>query len=248
MNLKFESFYWGPHVGDLLLMGGGELRREETLPMDQYLVSLCGKENPKGLFIPTASFDSFDYWKTFQRVYGRLGCDCDSLFLSDSHLSVEDIALRVSQSDFVYVGGGSTRRLLEVWKEKGLDDILFSAWQKGLILGGLSAGALCWFEGAISDSSRVEGKEGPSCDLLPCLAWVKGIMTAHWDTEKEERLEAFQRNAQKGKCSSMLALEENIALHLLGKNGKGSLVRASSQARMSHLSWNHEGEICSSMY
>jgi dipeptidase E len=106
-------------MGIIVAIGGGELRNFETLEIDEYIVKSTGKENPKALFIPTASGDALAYVDTFNKVYGeKLGCKTDSLLLSSENLEDKEIENKILSSDLIYVGGGNTEKMIKLWKEK----------------------------------------------------------------------------------------------------------------------------------
>jgi dipeptidase E len=103
-----------------------------------------------------------------------------------SHLVLftrQDASLRplVLGCDIVYVGGGSTVNLLAIWRAHGLDSLLREAWTQGVVLAGLSAGAICWFEGGTTDSF------GPLSALNDGLGLLRGTFTPHYDGEKGRR-------------------------------------------------------------
>ncbi len=138
-------------MGTIIAIGGGELRSFETLAIDKMIVESSNKKAARVLFIPTASGDSRAYTKSFESVYKKkLGCKVDALYLTDD-LSRDEIEDKVYSSDVIYVGGGDTKKMLEVWRENRLDIFLKNAYEKGIILSGLSAGAICWFNSAHSD-------------------------------------------------------------------------------------------------
>jgi peptidase E len=82
--------------------------------------------------------------------------------------------------DVIYVGGGSMRNLLAVWQVHGLDRMLRDAWERGVVLAGLSAGAMCWLEGGVTTSS---GAPEPT----PGLGFLPGSLSVHADTEPGRR-------------------------------------------------------------
>ena len=82
------------------------------------------------------------------------------------------------EQDIIYVGGGSMRNLLAIWQAHELDALLVEAWESGAVLAGLSAGAMCWFQGGVNCSS------GPP-EPLPGLALLEGSLTVHADGEPE---------------------------------------------------------------
>ena len=118
--------------------------------LDRYILSLWrgSVPEPRVCFIPPEHSD--DYIHRFYTAFEKLPCRPTHLSLTGSETS-DPIAV-VSQNDILYVGGGNTRKMLAIWREHGLDQALREAWQAGKILCGISAGAICWFEQAISDS------------------------------------------------------------------------------------------------
>lgn len=170
----------------IIAIGGGEIGREgtsiETRAIDEHIVSCVDSRSPRVLFIPTASGDAPGYIETFTRYYGsNLGCRVDSLTVeSDDALSL------IENADIIYVGGGSTRRLLEVWREYGWDALIERAAKRGTILSGLSAGANCWYESCSTDSDLIEGT-GTRLVRLPALGWLEGLFCPHFDAEPARR-------------------------------------------------------------
>ena len=75
-----------------------------------------------------------------------------------SHLSlfpmptVADVRAHLLAQDVVWVGGGSVANLLAVWRVHGLDEVFREVWEAGVVLGGVSAGSLCWHVGGTTDS------------------------------------------------------------------------------------------------
>lgn len=165
----------------LFAIGGGELGRGETLELDAAFVASCGKPAPRVLFLPTASGDPPAYAAAFRAVYqDRLGCDVDVLALSREPRD-DEVRDRVAAADLVYVGGGNTRRMLAAWALRGLDDLLVAAAGRGTPLGGLSAGAICWFARAHSHADRSPLLPGDGC--LPGLGFLPGVGAPHFSQE-----------------------------------------------------------------
>jgi len=88
---------------------------------------------------------------------------------------------KVLDQDVIYVGGGNTRALLVLWREWGLDRVLREAWESGIVLAGISAGSICWFEHGITDS--IAGR----LTAMPCLGLLAGSNCPHYDSEGERR-------------------------------------------------------------
>ncbi len=175
----------------IVAIGGGEIGRPgrpvETTAIDKELIRLTGKKKPMVLFIPTASSDAEEYDTVFQKHFGkRLGCTTDVLWLIRERPSEKAIEEKIMSADIVYVGGGNTQKMLRVWKLYGVDTILRKAWEKGIVLSGVSAGSICWFRGGPSDSRRFKN---PDADLIHVtgLGFIPALHSPHYDGEKDRR-------------------------------------------------------------
>jgi dipeptidase E len=159
-------------------MGGGGFTMEPQNPaLDDYVLGLAaGIAVPKICLLPTASGDGEAQIRQFHATFGARGCE--PMHISLFRLGSRPIPLRETllEQDIIYVGGGSMLGLLAVWRALGLDVILREAWESGVILAGLSAGAMCWFEWGITKSL---GHPAPS----PGLGFLPGSMSVHMDGE-----------------------------------------------------------------
>ena len=193
----------------LAMGGGGFVTEPRNLKLDRYLLSLSKKKKPKVCFIGTASGDDKNYICRFYDSFSTLECE-------PSHLSLfkppeGDLRSFILSKDILHVGGGNTRNLMVLWKEWGLDKFLKEAWQKGILLAGMSAGSICWFEQGLTDS--VTGKLLP----LKCLGFLKGSNCPHYDGESERR-PVFQREIKKSNMLSGIACDDGVSAHFV--NGK----------------------------
>ena len=165
----------------LICIGGGELKDRETLEIDRYIAEeakkAAGDRRACGLFIPTASHDCMPYYNTFHKVYtGLFDIKTDVALIVNREVDLEKLRGKIEKSDFIYVGGGNTVYMIDRWKETGLVPLLREAYERGKILCGLSAGAICWFERMYSDSV-VEGEY----TMYDGLGWIKGKISPHYD-------------------------------------------------------------------
>jgi peptidase E len=196
----------------IIAMGGGGFSMEpDNLALDRYVLERAGKPRPKICFLPTASGDADGYIVKFYAAFTQLECQ-------PSHLSLfnpptDDLASFVLEKDIVYVGGGNTRNMMVLWREWGLDEVLRRAWTNGVVLAGLSAGAICWFDQGVTDS--VPGRLGS----LPCLGLLAGSCCPHYDGEGERR-PAYHRLLSSGEILPGYGLDDGAALHFVSGERK----------------------------
>ena len=79
------------------------------------------------------------------------------------------------------MGGGNTKSMLAVWREWKLDKLLLKAYNRGAILCGVSAGAICWFEKGVTDSWA------SNLNVMDCMGFVDGCCCPHFDGEEDRR-------------------------------------------------------------
>ncbi len=182
-------------------MGGGGFAMEPENPLlDQHILSLSEKPSPKICFIGTATGDSDWYINKFYDAYKELPCTPTHLSLfKPPALGVKSV---IADQDIIHVGGGNTRNLLCLWKEWGLDQILKDAYFRGTVMTGMSAGMICWFEEATTDSFG-------GLDPIKCLGVLKGSASPHFDGEPNRRPK-FIEFIQSGRISGGLALDDGV--------------------------------------
>jgi dipeptidase E len=186
----------------ILTMGGGGFSMEpENLLLDSYFFSMAEKKNPKVCFIGTASGDAQNYIDMFYQ-------NMKNHEVQASHLSLfkgpkEPLRDFILDKDIFYVGGGNTRNLMVLWNEWHLGELLIEANKAGKVLGGISAGSLCWYEEGVTDS--VPGQLG----ALKCLGILKGSHCPHYDGEMERR-PAFHKLILNGMKDGM-ACDDGVA-------------------------------------
>ena len=165
----------------IIAIGGGEIKTKETLEIDRYIAeqakAVAGDRRACGLFIPTASHDCMPYYNTFHKVYtGIFGLKTDVALTINREIDLEKLKAKFEKADFIYVGGGNTVFMLEHWKKTGLLTLIQEAYERGVLLTGLSAGAICWFEDMYSDSA-IEG----DYSMYKGLGWIKGKISPHYN-------------------------------------------------------------------
>ena len=190
-------------------MGGGGFSMQERSPaLDQLVLKLTGKPVPRICFLPTASGDPREQTTRFQERFGPW--PCEPTILSLFHLARDRIDPRAHllAQDAIYVGGGSMRNMLAVWREHGVDQAMRDAWAAGTVLAGLSAGAMCWFRGGVTMS-------GGAPAVVAGLGLLPGSLSVHRDSEPE-RLPVFQDAVAERRLEPGYAADDGAGLIFAG--------------------------------
>lgn len=206
----------------IIAIGGGGFSTSKPDPLlCRYILEETGKKKPRVLFLATATGDAESAIAAFREQAKRLGA-------RPSHLSMfalptGSIRAFVLAHDAIYVSGGNTRNLLILWKAWGLDRILRAAYDRGIVLAGHSAGALCWFGSGLTDSWP--GRYEP----LRCLGFLRGSFCPHYDAEPKRR-PVYRSLVRSGRLPSGWAADDNVALRFTN----GVLTQIVSSRRKGH--------------
>jgi peptidase E len=194
-------------------MGGGGFQMEPDNPLLDDLViaearRLSGRDRPRICLIPTASADDAQLIADFERLFApRAEPRVLRLFARTDG----DLRSVVLDQDAVYVTGGNTANLLAIWRVHGLDEVLREAWAAGVVMAGMSAGAICWFEACTTDSF------GPALGPLHGgLGILAGSFSPHYSSESERR-PLFQRLVADGTLPAGYGVDDGVALIVRGR-------------------------------
>ena len=184
--------------------GGGFGRNPGEGIIENYILNQANNKNPKICFIPTATGDNEAYKNNYYATFTKLNCRPVHL---DFFKRTPDLDSLINEQDVIFVGGGNTKSMLAVWKEWGLDLILKDAYKNGVVMSGVSAGAICWFDQGITDSWSEDLK------VMDCLGFVKGACCPHYDEEPQRRPSLKKFLSQKI-LTSCYAVDGGCALHI----------------------------------
>ena len=185
----------------ILIAGGGY-----GTPFIRYMAQLTGKERPKLLYLPTASADSPSGIISWFRACAPLNVEASAQesFIASTRQtrSWEEVLLSV---DGIVASGGNTLNQQAIWKAQGIDVILREAWDRGIVLGGASAGSLCWFEEGTTESRPKE------LTKVECLGFLKGSHSPHYDAEPGRR-PLYQKLILSGEMKPGYACDNNAGI------------------------------------
>ena len=192
--------------GQILAMGGGGFMMERDSPLDDFLLSISPAPRPRVCFVPTPAGDRGEAIAAFFEAFARRECEPSCLRLFGTP---ERPTEQLARQDVIYVSGGNTANALALWRLHGVDRALREAWERGAVVGGVSAGANCWFESSVTDSFS------PQLDPLhDGLAFLAGSFCPHYDGQ-ELRRPVYRRLVDEG-FPPGYAADDGAALHFVG--------------------------------
>lgn len=221
-------------MGRIVAIAGGDLDSIRNLNM--HALSLTKKENPNALFIGTASRDSESYVQSITQEYNRCGCEAKSLCLVTKSYTSAEIDALLAWADIIFVGGGDTISMMQIWKQYGVDRKLKEIYEKDLaVLTGISAGAICWFNCGHSDSESFHNQESWQ------FCWANGMLDLfpmaycpHYNEEGRNSFDAMLKE----KNIAGIAMENDTAF--VENNGKQYYIRSHESAKAFWMQYQNE--------
>jgi dipeptidase E len=193
------------HDKQIVALGGGGFSMEPSPVLDDYILGLARRTRPRVCFIPTASGDNDGYIVRFYRRFA--GTNCEPSHLELFRRTALDLSSLARSQDVIYVGGGNSANMMAVWRLHGFDVALREAHAEGVVLAGVSAGSVCWFEACVTDSF------GPGLTRLEGLGLLPGSNCPHYDGESARR-PAYHRLIREG-LPAGLAADDGVGLHFI---------------------------------
>lgn len=190
----------------IVTIGGGEFTRREIDRIDRYALDLTGKYDPRVLYIPTASNDEerdlmTDYFKDFGVSKYQVLC------LIEDDPSDEEIQEKIFSADYIFAGGGDAILLMEVWKKYRVDSYIRQAYHKDIVLSGISAGSICYYEIGHTDSLSYHHENWDYCRMHG-TGCIPAIHSPHFNDHRNASL----LNWMKTESLCGIGLEDNCAL------------------------------------
>ena len=208
-----------------ILIAGGGFRTAFL----RYMASLTGKDRPKLCYLPTASADRESGIIRWYENCAPLNVvpSVQASFISSGRMTqtFEEVLLSV---DGIVVSGGNTLNQQVIWKAHGIDKVLRKAWDRGIVLGGASAGSLCWFEEGTTDSRPKE------LTKVECLGFLKGSHSPHYDAE-ENRRPTYHKLIKSGELKPGYACDNDAGIYFSDNEVKRA-VHTREDAKSYHVS------------
>lgn len=221
--------------GQKFLLGGGGFSTNADSELELYMLGLTGRSKPRVCLIPTATGDSAAYISKFNDRFKSFPCEYHTLSLFKPHTA--NISEFIFSMDIVYVGGGNTRNLLVLWKEWGICEALREANRRGVVIAGVSAGLICWFEKGVTDS------QSDKLGVLDGLGELEGICCPHFDTEVGRR-EMLESSLLESRYRIGYGVQDGVALHFQS-NSLIEAVTSRENRGYFHYKFDEYGNLCS---
>jgi peptidase E len=190
-------------------MGGGGFGHPPGDPaLDEYLLGIAETATPRICLLPTASGDPEEQIRRFYSAYRHLPCEPTHLSLFRLGTNPVDLRELILGQDIVYVGGGSLLNLLAIWRAHRLDTVLREAWERGVVLCGISAGSMCWFQAGVTKSF------GPP-RAVGALGFLRGTNSVHHDSDPE-RAPCFRAALAARSVPAGYAADDGVGLLFAG--------------------------------
>ncbi len=223
----------------IIAIGGGDMREKTTIKIDEYIAMLAkaraGEKRAYGLYIGTASHDFMPAFNTFRKTYTSVfDIKADCLLLENVETSDERIDEKLSKADFIYIGGGDTLYMLKKWKERELVEKLIACYERGVIITGRSAGAICWFENMYTDSEIMSGVSN-EYKMYKGLGVIKGTCSPHYNLRQVD----FDRAVVDNDIENAYAIEDDSALEFIN----GEFIKSISSGGQSYMLLQNQGVI-----
>jgi peptidase E len=209
----------------IVAVGGGGCTHGTDPALEDFLLGVCKAHPPRIGYIGAASDNDPEKIRRFRaRFEGK--AELANVLATDA--SAETTKLWLKNLDAVYVGGGNTAKMLDIWRASGTDRTLSEAARQGVVFGGISAGAACWFEEMLFDNGSSDYR------LIKGLGIVKGSCCVHYSSEPERKA-AFRRAIANGDIKSGIAIDDGVAV-LCGDAGAETYL----SARAGHAAYSVE--------
>ncbi len=201
----------------IIAIGGGGFTHNEDRDLDQFFVDKISKENSSIGFLPTASNDDTNKTELFYKRFENTNFKVSHFNLVSS---VKGFERWLSGLNAIYVGGGNTKFMLELWKKNNLFETFKEVYSSGVILSGVSAGAACWFDCFLTDS------DGPGFKPLSGIGLISGSFTPHYsDVKRANKYSEYIKNKT---LPSGIAVDDGVAVLFI--DGKPTEVYSSRES------------------
>ena len=224
----------------LMLIGGGNTRNGiyNTKEIDEEIIRMTNKDKPNFLFIGLANSFADSYYDSMKTIYKNLGCNTVYLKKSNIVNNPDIVKNKIKEADIIYIGGGDTIKLLENIKEYNIDILLKEAYEDGVVLAGMSAGAILLSKDGFSDS-KITRKESDKHEFVEGLNFIDISFCPHYEKGSNKAKELEEELTKKDK--KVYCLENCTALKIIDNNI--DVIKSNTESKVYIKSNNIEEEI-----
>lgn len=194
-----------------ILVAGSLLAGDSQYRLLRFMVSLTGKSEPVVCLLPTASGDNLERLVGWYEIMNDLPCRPRHLRLFGPTAKARNFEKQLLAADAIVVPGGNGLNMVAVWKAQGVDAVLRTAWERGILLAGESAGMNCWFEQGVGDSRP--GGLSP----IDFLGWLKGSACPHYHDGSGLWQKSYHELLAAGRVKDGIACDSGAAVLFEGE-------------------------------
>ena len=185
----------------IIAIGGVGVTPESDKSLDRFILDQLNNLKKNIGLLATAGKDDEEKISSYYKRFENTNSELSHFNLTSNINGFHEWLL---SKDIVYVGGGNTFYMLEIWKKNSLEQVFQNAYEKGIILSGVSAGAVCWFDWILSDSM------GRGFEPLKGIDLIEGSCTPH--SSNIERINKFEFNIKNNKLPKGVAIDDGVAV------------------------------------
>ena len=185
----------------IIAIGGGGFTHQLDESLDKFVIDKSKKSKNKIGFLATASKDDENKINLFYKRYQNTKSELSHFNLTSA---TDGFSEWILNKDIIYIGGGNTVFMLNIWKKNKLENIFKDAYEKGIILSWVSAGAVCWFDWILSDSA------GPGYNPIRGINLISGSCTPH--SSNIQRIDQFELEIKNNKLPQGMAIDDGVAV------------------------------------
>jgi cyanophycinase len=159
--------------GHLVLIGGGS---KPDVAMEKF-IELAGGPEARIVVFPTASSEP-DTGEYYQELFGRYGCEKVSVAEVGERedASDPDLVMSIREAGGIWFSGGDQRRITEALLGTPVGEAVDSAFARGAVVGGTSAGTACQSSLMITGDGDFTVISAENIELWKGLGLFEGVI------------------------------------------------------------------------
>ena len=159
---------------------GGKGKDSNLNHIENEIIKMTNKKNPIILYCPYATKDIEKSINKFHKLMKNLECEIIDLTFDN----INDFDSLLNKADILYVGGGVSDDLVDIFKKYNLDKVLYKYLDSNKIYAGSSAGAMLYTKVAMGDKDMfLDNFHNYNYKMVDCLGILNISICPHYQNE-----------------------------------------------------------------